>query len=175
LAAASHPIENYPSYNFERLFQTSIEKGTNPANDTSANSMAASGMEWFQPNFGGTLMTIQRQHNQIPTELGPTQLVAVSSLTFPRSFRAYASGTIKKAARFIETFGRHGEKTPLKGSEASLGVNANPKGRPNGPARTDCYLALSQFYRGQSDLDMPRLSPSGSTGWERRIERFDRR
>ena len=23
---------------------------------------------------------------------------------------------------------------------------------PRGPARTDCYLALSQFYRGQSDL-----------------------
>jgi hypothetical protein len=23
---------------------------------------------------------------------------------------------------------------------------------PHGPARTDCYLALSQFYRGQSDL-----------------------
>jgi hypothetical protein len=23
---------------------------------------------------------------------------------------------------------------------------------PPGPARTDCYLALSQFYRGQSDL-----------------------
>lgn len=50
-------------------------------------------------------MKVTSRHNQIPAELGPTQLVAVSSLIFPRSFRAYASGTIKKAARFIETFG----------------------------------------------------------------------
>jgi hypothetical protein len=50
-------------------------------------------------------LRITPQHNQISSELGPTQLVAVSSLNLPRSFRAYASGTIKKAARFIETFG----------------------------------------------------------------------
>jgi DNA modification methylase len=50
-------------------------------------------------------MTFQRQHNQIHSEVGPTQLVAVSSLTFPRSFRVYSGATIKKAARFIETFG----------------------------------------------------------------------
>jgi DNA modification methylase len=50
-------------------------------------------------------MKVTSRHNQIPTELGPTQLVAVSSLTFPQSVRTYASGAIKKAARFIETFG----------------------------------------------------------------------
>jgi DNA modification methylase len=50
-------------------------------------------------------MKIRPSSNQIPTELGSTQLVAVSSLQFPKSFRAYKSGAIKKAARFLETFG----------------------------------------------------------------------
>jgi hypothetical protein len=35
-------------------------------------------------------------------------------------------------------------------SGASAQVNCDAV--PHGPARTDCYLALSQFYRGQSDL-----------------------
>ena len=26
---------------------------------------------------------------------------------------------------------------------------------PKGPARTDCYLGLSQFYRAQSDQPLP--------------------
>src|ERR1700677_4008789 len=46
-----------------------------------------------------------RKHNQISPELGPTQLIAVSSLSFPRSFRNYKTSTIRQAARFIETFG----------------------------------------------------------------------
>lgn len=45
------------------------------------------------------------KHNQLPCDLGPTQVVAVSSLSFPKSFKAYTAATIKKAARFIETFG----------------------------------------------------------------------
>jgi DNA modification methylase len=49
-----------------------------------------------------------RQHrrlNQIPSDLGPTRLVAVSSLRFSKSFKNYSVATAKKAASFIETFG----------------------------------------------------------------------
>lgn len=31
-------------------------------------------------------------------------------------------------------------------------AQVNCEAVPAGPARTDCYLGLSQFYRGQSDL-----------------------
>jgi len=31
-------------------------------------------------------------------------------------------------------------------------AQVNCEAIPHGPARTDCYLDLSQFYRGQSDL-----------------------
>src|SRR5438445_344493 len=50
-------------------------------------------------------VTQPRYHNQILGELGGTQLVAVSSLRFARSFKNYPPATIKKAARFIEAFG----------------------------------------------------------------------
>ncbi|MEA2895981.1 MAG: hypothetical protein QOJ84_1596 [Bradyrhizobium sp.] len=45
------------------------------------------------------------KHNQLPAELGPTQLIAVSSVKFPKSLKIYSASTIKKAARFLETFG----------------------------------------------------------------------
>jgi hypothetical protein len=50
-------------------------------------------------------MPVSQKHNQIPCDLGPTQLVAVSSLKFPKTYKAYPIATVKKAARFIETFG----------------------------------------------------------------------
>src|ERR1700676_4257679 len=50
-------------------------------------------------------MTVNPKPNQLPTDLGPTQLIAVSSLKFSQSFKAYPTATIKKAARFVETFG----------------------------------------------------------------------
>lgn len=50
-------------------------------------------------------MTVSVKHNQLPSNLGPTQLVAVSSLKFPKPLKIYPSATINKAARFIETFG----------------------------------------------------------------------
>jgi DNA modification methylase len=53
----------------------------------------------------GAIMPIPHHHNQLPAGLGPTQLIAVSSMRFPRSFRSYKSATVKQAARFIETFG----------------------------------------------------------------------
>jgi hypothetical protein len=35
---------------------------------------------------------------------------------------------------------------------ADADAQVNCEAIPSGPARTDCYLGLSQFYRGQSDL-----------------------
>jgi len=40
---------------------------------------------------------------------------------------------------------------------------------PHGPARTDCYLALSQFYRGQSDLGEVRARVRSDAAWYRAI------
>lgn len=50
-------------------------------------------------------MVASPKHNELPNDLGPTQLVAVSSIQFRQSLRLYPSATIKKAARFLETFG----------------------------------------------------------------------
>jgi ParB-like chromosome segregation protein Spo0J len=50
-------------------------------------------------------MAIDLKHNQLPNDLGPTQLVAVSSLKHPKAFKVYSSATIRKAARFIEALG----------------------------------------------------------------------
>jgi DNA modification methylase len=50
-------------------------------------------------------MSISSKHNQLTSELGPTQLIAVSSLKFPKSLKVYPIVTVKKASRFIETFG----------------------------------------------------------------------
>jgi hypothetical protein len=36
---------------------------------------------------------------------------------------------------------------------------------PHGPARTDCYLGLSQFYRGQSDLAAARARVQSDAAW----------
>ena len=40
---------------------------------------------------------------------------------------------------------------------------------PRGPARTDCYLGLSQFYRGQSDLAAARARVQSDAAWYRAI------
>jgi hypothetical protein len=44
---------------------------------------------------------------------------------------------------------------------------------PHGPARTDCYLALSQFYRGQSDLAAARARVQSDAAWYRAITGTD--
>jgi hypothetical protein len=38
---------------------------------------------------------------------------------------------------------------------------------PHGPSRTDCYLGLSQFYRGQSDLAAARAR--AQSDWEQTL------
>ena len=40
----------------------------------------------------------------------------------------------------------------LAGFPGTASAQVNCEAIPHGPARTDCYLGLSQFYRGQSDL-----------------------
>lgn len=50
-------------------------------------------------------MPVLVRSNQVACDLGPTQLVAVSSLKFLKSFKTYSSASVKTAARFIETFG----------------------------------------------------------------------
>jgi len=44
---------------------------------------------------------------------------------------------------------------------------------PAGPARTDCYLGLSQFYRGQSDLAAARARARSDAAWYRAITGTD--
>jgi hypothetical protein len=41
--------------------------------------------------------------------------------------------------------------------------------RPRGPERTDCYLALSQFYRAQSDLAAAKALVQSDAAWYRAI------
>jgi hypothetical protein len=50
---------------------------------------------------------------------------------------------------------------------------ANCEAIPSGPARTDCYLALSQFYRAQSDLAAARASAQSDDAWYRAITGTD--
>jgi hypothetical protein len=42
-----------------------------------------------------------------------------------------------------------------------------------GPKRTDCYLALSQFYRGQSDLAAGKAREQADAAWYRAITGTD--
>jgi len=53
-----------------------------------------------------------------------------------------------------------------------LGVasaRANCDAIPRGPARTDCYLGLSQFYQAQSDLAAARARVQSDAAWYRAI------
>ena len=44
---------------------------------------------------------------------------------------------------------------------------------PHGPSRTNCYLGLSQFYRGQSDLAAARARTQSDAAWYRAITGTD--
>jgi hypothetical protein len=44
---------------------------------------------------------------------------------------------------------------------------------PQGPARTDCYLGLSQFYRGQSDVAVAKARVQSDTARYREIAGTD--
>src|SRR5215471_7055416 len=55
------------------------------------------------------------------------------------------------------------------GARAQMNCDALPQG----PARTDCYLALSQFYQGQSDLAAARARVQSDAAWYRAITGTD--
>ena len=57
----------------------------------------------------------------------------------------------------------------LVASPAVAGAQANCEAIPRGPARTDCYLGLSQFYRAQSDLAADRALAQSDAAWYRAI------
>ena len=52
-------------------------------------------------------------------------------------------------------------------------AQVNCEAIPRGPARTDCYLALSQFYRAQSDLAADRALAQSDAAWYRAITGTD--
>jgi hypothetical protein len=56
-------------------------------------------------------------------------------------------------------------------SIASAQVNC--EAIPKGPARTDCYLGASQFYRGQSDLAAAKARAQADAAWYRAVTGTD--
>jgi len=56
---------------------------------------------------------------------------------------------------------------------AFANAQANCEAIPQGPARTDCYLALSQFYRGQSDLAAAKAREQSDAAWYRAVTGTD--
>jgi hypothetical protein len=61
----------------------------------------------------------------------------------------------------------------LVASPAVADAQPNCEAIPRGPARTDCYLGLSQFYRAQSDLAADRALAQSDAAWYRAITGTD--
>ena len=61
----------------------------------------------------------------------------------------------------------------LVASPAVAAAQANCEAIPRGPARTDCYLALSQYHRAQSDLAADRALAQSDAAWYRAITGTD--
>jgi hypothetical protein len=57
----------------------------------------------------------------------------------------------------------------LVASPAVADAQPNCEAIPRGPARTDCYLALSQYYRAQSDLAADRALAQSDAAWYRAV------
>ena len=58
-------------------------------------------------------------------------------------------------------------------SSAAADARPNCETIPRGPARTDCYLALSQYHRAQSDLAADRALAQSDAAWFRAITGTD--
>ena len=56
---------------------------------------------------------------------------------------------------------------------AAADAQPNCETMPRGPERTDCYLALSQFYRAQSNLAADRALAQSDAAWYRAITGVD--
>jgi hypothetical protein len=52
---------------------------------------------------------------------------------------------------------------------AVVSAQVDCKAVPAGPERTDCYLALSQYYRGQSNLAAAKARAQSDAAWYRAI------
>lgn len=61
----------------------------------------------------------------------------------------------------------------LAGLPTLASAQVNCEAIPNGPERTDCYLGLSQFHRGQSDLAAARAREQSDAAWYRAITGTD--
>ena len=61
----------------------------------------------------------------------------------------------------------------MAGLPGVANAQVNCEAMPRGPARTDCYLGLSQFYRGQSDLAAARARTQADAAWYRAITGSD--
>ena len=61
----------------------------------------------------------------------------------------------------------------LVASPAVADAQPNCEAIPRGPARTDCYLGLSQFYRAKSDLAAARARVQSDAAWNRAITGTD--
>ena len=87
--------------------------------------------------------------------------MASSDLKADKSSFAPLSGGKKTLRTWTHGYGLGGGMTHwtarvvailLAGFPVIASAQVNCEAIPHGPARTDCYLGLSQFYRGQSDL-----------------------
>jgi len=72
---------------------------------------------------------------------------------------------------------RHWAASPvailLMASPTVADAQPNCEAVPRGPARTDCYLGLSQFHRAQSDLAADRARAQSDAAWYRAITGAD--
>jgi hypothetical protein len=57
----------------------------------------------------------------------------------------------------------------LTGFPSLASAETNCESTPRGPERTDCYLALSQFHRAQSDLAAAKARAQSDAAWYRAI------
>jgi len=61
----------------------------------------------------------------------------------------------------------------LAGFPGVASAQANCEAMPRGPERTDCYLGLSQYHRGQSDLAAAKARARSDAAWYRAITGTD--
>jgi len=61
----------------------------------------------------------------------------------------------------------------LAGFPAVANAQVNCEAIRNGPERTDCYLGLSRFYQGQSDLAAAKARAQSDAAWYRAITGSD--
>jgi hypothetical protein len=61
----------------------------------------------------------------------------------------------------------------LAGVSGVANAQANCEAMPRGPARTDCYLSLSEFYRRQSDFAAAKAHAQSDAAWYRAMTGTD--